>query len=124
MNYLKARGNAMTFALQGLLSAFRKEAHLRLHLVVAVIVTIAGFYFGISLTDWCIVLTCIFMVMVIELINSAFERLCDLAMPDIHPTVKYIKDISAGAVLLTCIFSALVGIIVFYPYLAAQMRSI
>jgi undecaprenol kinase len=118
MNYLKARGNAMTFAMQGLLSAFRKEAHLRLHLFVALAVVAAGLYLHISYTDWCIVLTCIFMVMIIEIINSAMERLCDLIMPDIHPTVKYIKDIAAGAVLLTCIFATLAGVIVFYPYLA------
>jgi diacylglycerol kinase len=117
MNYLKKRGNAFVFAIQGLAAGFKRESHLQFHLIAAVLVSVAGFYFRINYLEWCILLACIFLVIICEIINTAIEKLCDVVTYDIHPTIKYIKDISAAAVLLACIFSIIAGILVLGPYL-------
>lgn len=117
MNYLRNRKNAFYFAFSGLWAAMRREPHMRIHVVATVLVTLAGFYFKITKMEWVAVLACITLVLVLELINTALEKICDLVHPHQHPTVKYIKDIAAAAVLLACIFAVLTGLLIFLPYL-------
>lgn len=117
MNYLKKRGNAFVFAIQGLVAGFKRESHLQFHIIATVLVTVVGFYFRINYLEWCILLASIFLVLISEIINTAIEKLCDVVTYDIHPTIKYIKDISAAAVLLACIFSIIAGILILGPYL-------
>jgi diacylglycerol kinase len=117
MTYFKDRKNAFGFAFSGLRQAFKTEKHLKIHFLCAVMVIAAGFYFSVSALEWVAVLTCIALVFAFELINSAIEKLCDLVIPHQHPGIKYIKDVSAGAVLVVCILAVLTGILIFIPYL-------
>ena len=59
------------------------------------------------------------MVLTAELVNTAFEHLCDVVQPELHASVKAAKDVAAGAVLVTSIAAAVIGVMVFWPYLAA-----
>ena len=117
MNYLQRRRNAFFYAFQGLGSAIRREAHMKIHLAAAIVVILAGQYFSVTVVEWIILIFAIAFVIVSELINTAIEKLCDLAMPQPHPVVKYIKDISAAAVLVSCLAAVAAGGFVFYPYL-------
>lgn len=117
MGYLKRRRSAFGFAFSGLLQAFSKEAHMKLHGCAAILVTALGFYFELTAGEWIAVSVCIALVISLELLNSAIERLCDLVMPQQHPDIKYIKDVCAGAVLIVCCLSLVVAAIVFGPYL-------
>lgn len=117
MGYFKKRVSAFGFALSGLAQAFKREAHLKIHVVSAIVVVFAGFYFRISSMEWVMLLICITLVITFELINSALEKLCDRLLPEQDMAVKYIKDVSAGAVLITCIFALIVALIIFIPYL-------
>ncbi|MBR2161574.1 MAG: diacylglycerol kinase family protein, partial [Bacteroidaceae bacterium] len=72
--------------------------------------------FGITRMEWVAVILCFSMVISAELFNSAVERLTDLAHPDLHPLAGKVKDIAAGAVLVTAIAAAAVGLIIFLPY--------
>jgi diacylglycerol kinase (ATP) len=80
-------------------------------------VTFGGIHFGITSTEWCIVILCFGIVLAAEGFNTAIERLVDLVSPDYHPIAGAVKDIAAGAVLLCAIASAIVGTIIFLPYL-------
>ena len=81
------------------------------------VVTFGGIHFGITSTEWCIVILCFGIVLAAEGFNTAIERLVDLVSPDYHPIAGAVKDIAAGAVLLCAIASAIVGTIIFLPYL-------
>jgi diacylglycerol kinase (ATP) len=107
----------MIYACTGLWQSFRKEKHMQIHLVSAMLVVLAGLYFGISRWEWVAVSGCITLVMVTEIINSALEKICDLITLERNPTIKYIKDISAAAVLLSCIFAVVTGFLVFGKYI-------
>lgn len=107
---------AFKYAFSGLAAAFKSEVHLKLYVFIALMVSGLGFYLDLTKTEWMEVAACITLVMTLELFNSAIEKLCDMVMPDQHPKIKYIKDVMAGAVLLACIFAAIVGLIIFIPY--------
>ena len=115
MGFLRNRVRAFKHAIDGLLSAFSGETHLKIHLNAAVIVMILGFFYKISVNEWFAVLTCIALVICLELINSAIEILCNLIHPEHSSRVKYIKDVAASAVLLAAIFSVVVGAYIFFP---------
>lgn len=117
MTYLKKRSNAFKVAFAGLYQAFKSEAHLKIHLVTAVLVIVAGLYFAISKAEWFAVSGCIVLVIGLELINSAIEKMCDLYSKEYDVRIKYIKDVAAGAVLVASIFAAITGVFVFWPYL-------
>ena len=77
----------------------------------------AGIFFGITKAEWLAVIICIGMVITAELFNSAIERLVDMVSPQWQSIAGEVKDIAAGAVLVTAIAAAIVGLIVFVPYL-------
>ena len=105
------------YALRGIGHGVKYERHMRFHLLAAVVVVCAGFGLSINRMEWCIVLLCIGSVVAAELVNTAIERLTDLASPTLHPLAGQAKDVAAGAVLILSITAAIVGGIIFCPYL-------
>jgi len=120
MSYsFKKQLKSFTFAWKGILTCAGHEQNITFHLIAAIIVLAAGFCFGISRTEWMVVMLCIGTVIAAELFNSAIERLVDMVSPEWEKTAGEVKDIAAGAVLLTAIAAAIVGMIVFLPYVIA-----
>lgn len=111
------------YALQGWAAFFRHETHGQVQAVIAVLVLVAGLFFGISRTEWIAVLFCIALVLSLEMVNTALEKLADQTHPERHPQIGLVKDVAAGAVLWASLISVLVGALVFWPYLA-QMLSL
>lgn len=103
------------FALNGLRSAFRKEPNFRIHVALGLVALSAAFFFGFTLLEWLILAMTIFLVIILELLNTVLESLVNLISPDIRPEAKIAKDVSAAAVLLSAIFSIIVGGILFLP---------
>ena len=68
-------------------------------------------------TEWCIVVICFGVVLAAEGFNTAIERLVDLVSPEFHPVAGDVKDVAAGAVLICAIAAAIIGCIIFVPYL-------
>ncbi|WP_336637678.1 diacylglycerol kinase family protein [Lysinibacillus fusiformis] len=108
--YLRSFG----YAFEGIITA-SKEQNLKSHIVSAVIVILAGYFTGLSETEWYIVLLLIALMFALEMINTAIERVVDLASPNLHPLAKQAKDIAAGAVLVFALFSAIIGLLIFLP---------
>jgi len=97
---------------------------MRIHLAIALVVCIAGWFFDISIPEWLVVLLCIGIVLVTEALNSAIEKLCDLVDHHYNSRIKTIKDISAGSVLIAAIISVAAGIIIFLPKLLRMFGSL
>ena len=98
---------------------FRDERNAWIHLTAALIVTLLGAFLGLSRTEWMIVVMVIAVVIAAEAFNSALERLCDRVSAEYHPLIGQAKDLAAGAVLITAIGAALVGLILFVPKIYA-----
>ena len=105
------------YAWKGIRCCIGKEQNLNFHLIATVVTVIAGFLLEITRIDWMIVILCIGVVIAAELFNSAIEKLVDLVSPERHPIAGQVKDIAAGAVLVCAATAAIIGLIVFIPYL-------
>ena len=87
-----------------------------IHATATLIVLAAAFLFHVSATDWCWIILAVSIVWTAEALNTAFEFLADAASPEFHPLVRDAKDVAAGAVLITAIAAAIIGAIIFWPY--------
>ncbi len=103
-------------ALQGVGIVFKEEQSFRIQAIVGLAAIILSIYFKINQFEFLLVLLMVGFVTSLELINSIVERLVDSFKPRIHPVVKEIKDIMAATVLFASILSAIIGIVIFYPY--------
>lgn len=104
-------------AFKGLVFFFKNELNAKIHTAISLLVILAGFYFNLSLYDWGLVTISIALVFTAEIINTAIEKTMDLTHPEKDPRVAIIKDVAAGAVLFASIMSAIIGLLVFIPYL-------
>lgn len=100
--------------MEGIVAAL-KEQNLRLHVLAALVVFIAGMLTTLSITQWCIIVLVVFGMFTLEMMNSAIERVVDLASPEHHELAKAAKDIAAGAVLVFSIASVIIGLLIFLP---------
>ena len=103
------------YALDGLKYCFKTQLNFRIHLAVMLFVIAFGVFFNITTTEWIAVIFCGMLVLVLEMVNTAIEYLCDTVTKEIHPAVKIIKDVSAAAVLLAAAGSVIIGLIIFLP---------
>ena len=86
---------------------------MRIHAVAVIVVTIAGIFLGLTAIEWSVIALCIGSVISAEMINTAIEALVDLVSPEFNQKAGKIKDIAAGAVLLTAIVATIVAVYIF-----------
>ncbi|MBX0358756.1 diacylglycerol kinase family protein [Halobacillus sp. Nhm2S1] len=110
-------GVGFRFAWNGIKEVYQSERNFRIHLSVALLVTLAAFVFGLSKGEWVTILLIMVIVFSLEMVNTAMERLLDFYHPEQHPVIGSIKDITAGAVLVASIGSVIIGMIIFLPKL-------
>ena len=113
--YRQALNKTFVNAFNGIQYFFRTERNGKIQLFVSFLVVLTGLYFRLSPTEWIFTFLCIGAVLGMEMLNSALEHLCNMVHHDYHPLIKIIKDVSAGAVLLTSIISVLIGLVIFLP---------
>lgn len=113
----KKQLRSFVYAWNGIRCCVGKEQNLSFHLIAATLVIIAGFVLCITRMEWIVLALCIGVVIAAELFNTAIERLVDLVSPERHPIAGQVKDIAAGAVLVCAAAAAIVGLIIFVPYL-------
>ena len=114
MNKNKSFLKSLSCAAVGLLTPFVAERNMRIHFSFANLIMIFAYFFGLSRTEWAVLVLTVSAVITAELINTAVENAVDTAVRDFSPTAKAAKDIAAGAVLFTAIVSVAVGFILFF----------
>jgi diacylglycerol kinase len=114
---------SLNFAIRGIIEGIRNERSMRYHILIAFFVIILGIFFSLTATEWCIILLCIGSVISAELMNTSIEVNTDLTSPEYNEKAGLSKDIAAGAVLLTCLISVLIGLIIFTPKLIHLINS-
>ena len=109
--------NSFHFALNGLFATLRTQSNIWVQIPIGILVVLAGLYFNISRADWLILVLTIAGVLTVELINTSIEVTLNYLAKEHNLNVKAAKDIAAGAVLVTCLASVVIGLIVFLPYI-------
>lgn len=114
----KGRGRflfSFSYAIQGIYHGIISERNLQFHSIVSVFVITLSFLLKLNQIEWIFVLICIFGMIVLELLNTAIERMVDLLSPNYHPLAKQAKDVAAGAVLCYSLMTVIIGCIIFLP---------
>ncbi len=112
------------YAFEGVWNTVKSERNMQIHLGFTVCVIIAGFIFGITKTEWLICLVLFGQVMSLELVNTALEACVDVATDEWKPLAKKAKDAAAGAVLVSAIIAAVIGLWIFIPRLFLLLGAI
>lgn len=101
--------------LDGISYVTKSEKNFKREIALGIIALILSYILKIDKIEFIIVLTMICLVLTTEIINTAVERAVDLVTKEYHELARIAKDVSAGSVLVTSIFSLIIGIIIFIP---------
>ena len=109
----RRRIDSFKYAFKGLATLFKTQPNAKFHLFATLMVVLAGVSFNITLTEWCLIIFAIIVVISAEAFNTALEFLTDLVSPEYHDLAGKTKDVAAAGVLVTAIGALLIGIIIF-----------
>lgn len=113
--FLTGRLKSVSYAYKGAFKLLTTEHSIITQFFLAIVMIIAGFYYKISPTEWMFQIFSIGLVMSIEGLNTAVEKIADFIHPDYHERIGFIKDIAAGAVFIAALTAMIVGLIIYLP---------
>ncbi len=107
---------SIKFAFRGLKSVCKTEQNFRFQVAISILVIILMFAFQVSKKESVVLILMIAFVLVMELINSVFEKMADMMQPRVHIYAELIKNIMSGVVLISALASLIIGLMIFIPY--------
>jgi len=113
---LKRFIKSLTDALRGLKFVFKSEQNFRIQVVFGFLVLLASIYFQLRTWEAILIILMVSLVLLVEILNTAFEYFTDLLKPRLHHYVYVVKDLMAGAVLLSSVVALTIGLIIFLPH--------
>jgi diacylglycerol kinase (ATP) len=116
--------DSFNYAIEGIIYSIRTQRNMKIHMLAAIVVLVATFFYDLSRVELLIITITITLVIVAEMINTAVECAIDATTNFYHPLVKIAKNVAAGAVLVTAINSALVGYVIFWDRLTPFNRTV
>ncbi|RZS90485.1 diacylglycerol kinase family protein [Aquimarina brevivitae] len=117
IKFIKGRVKGFGYAFKGAFLLLKTEPSIQVQALIAIGITVAGFYFDITKTEWILQIFAIGLVMSIEGLNTAVEEIADFVHPDFHDKIGLIKDVSAGAVFIAAVIAVIIALIIYIPYL-------
>jgi diacylglycerol kinase (ATP) len=119
-----SRTHSIRIALEGLITLLVLEPNARIHALFTVGVIAAGWLSDLKVIEWVVLTLTVGFVWMAEAFNTAVEKMLDLFHPEMDPEVKAIKDLSAGAVLISALTAVVVGLLIFGPRLWTFVTAI
>lgn len=116
---MKKRVHIISFkhAWDGIWYSLATQPNFQVHTLASFVVIFAARYFHVTKTEWIMLLFAIALVFVAEMLNTAIESVTDILILEFNKHAKIAKDVAAGMVLLSAIFSAIIGLLVFLPHI-------
>ncbi|MEK7624889.1 MAG: diacylglycerol kinase [Patescibacteria group bacterium] len=102
-------------AWRGIVHVFRREQNFRIQVVISFLILIAIIFLPLRTWETVVLILLVMMVLTMEILNTAFEYFSDLFKPRVHPYVGVVKDLMAGAVLITALGALVIGSIILLP---------
>lgn len=116
-SFFTGRLKSMGFALKGAIKLITTEHSVMVQSSLAILLIIAGFYFKISREEWMLQILATGLVLSIEGLNTAVEKIADFIHPEFHNRIGFIKDIAAGAVFFAALSAIAIGCLIYIPKL-------
>lgn len=104
---------SLTFAVKGLINILKTERNARIIFILGAIAIILGIHFRISTVEFLIIILTVGLVFMAEIFNTMVEETHNLFSEEFDPGIQKIKDMAAGAVLVSSIISLIVGFFIF-----------
>lgn len=114
-SFFSGRLKSVGFAVKGALKLITTEHSVMVQSSLAVLMIIAGFYFKIDRYEWMIQILAFGLVLGVESLNTAVEKIADFIHPEYHERIGFIKDIAAGAVMFAALAAIAVGLLIYVP---------
>ena len=115
-SFVKGRLKSLRYAVLGAYKLVTTEHSVMVQFSIGIILTVLGIVFDITKTEWMFQTLAIGVVLAIEGLNTAVEKIADFIHPDHHERIGFIKDIAAGAVAFAAISAIIIGLIIYIPY--------
>ncbi|MFT4055185.1 MAG: diacylglycerol kinase family protein [Novosphingobium sp.] len=112
---IAARLKSFVFAWRGLRWLVHNEHNARVHLAASIATIGAGLFLKVSANDWRWLFLAMGLVWLAEAFNTAIEQMCDRVEPNFDPVIGRIKDVCAGAVLVSSIVAVGIGLLTLGP---------
>lgn len=110
-------------AISGIVHTIKAERNMKIHIVIACVLFVLSIFFNLSKTEFIVVCLTVALIIVCELFNTAIEEIMNMVTTGYHPKVKIIKDVSAGAVLVSAFFSVIIGYFVFFEEVSDYLET-
>lgn len=114
--FVVGRLKSFKFAIIGAIKLISSEHSIMVQCAIALFAVFLGFFFDISRTDWMFQIFGIGLVLSIEGMNTAVEKIADFVHPDFHAKIGFIKDVAAGAVFFAAVAALIIGLFIYIPY--------
>jgi diacylglycerol kinase len=116
------RVQSFKFAFAGIWHTLKTQRNAQIHVAIALVVVVLGMIARITFTEWAILTLTMGFVIAAEMLNTATEAAMDFATSEFHPQVKIVKDVAAGAVLVSAITAVIVGGFILGPPLFELLK--
>ena len=113
--FVSGRIKSIGFAVKGAYKLVTTEHSVMVQFSLMILMIFAGFYFKISREEWMLQILAFGLVLGIEGLNTAVEKIADFIHPEFHNRIGFIKDIAAGAVLFAAFSAIAVGALIYVP---------
>ena len=113
--FVSGRIKSIGFAVKGAYKLITTEHSVMVQFSLMILMIFAGFYFKISREEWMLQILAFGLVLGIEGLNTAVEKIADFIHPEFHNRIGFIKDIAAGAVLFAAFSAMAVGALIYVP---------
>ena len=114
-SFFTGRLKSVGFAFKGAIKLISTEHSVMVQSSLAVIMIIAGFYFEIDRYEWMMQILAFGLVLGIESMNTAVEKMADFIHPEFDDRIGFIKDIAAGAVMFAALAAIAIGLLIYVP---------
>lgn len=116
------RIKSFVYAYRGIKYLLSTQHNAWIHACAAIMAIALGVIFNITSMEWCVLVACIAIVISAEGFNTAVELIADRVSPQYDYLIGKAKDVAAGAVLITAIGTAIIGVVIFLPKIIELTR--
>ncbi len=109
------RIQSFQYAFSGIWHTLKTQRNAQIHICIAAIILALGLALNLTLTEWAILILTMGFVIATEMLNTVAESAMDYISTDFNPQIKVVKDVAAGAVLVSALTAVVVGLLILGP---------
>ena len=114
--------SSVRYSLEGFFAAMKHEPSFREDIIFAILLTPFAIILPVNAVSTAVMIGSLFIILIVELLNSAIEWTIDYVRPEQHPLAKRIKDMASAAVFLSYLNCLAIWLILLWPSNAVWQR--